>query len=144
MPDVPRRGQDLILEISAAGSSFTTVGLLRSKSLTRALSTIETSNDDSPEWATSITGQRSWGISGGALYVYDDAGQVLIEAAYAANTAYTFRIKRRDGATGSIQWTGTGFVTQADLQASTNEVIQYSLSVTGTGPLVATAITGGA
>ncbi len=125
------RGQDIVLEVSATGgSAFTKVGFMRSKSLERQLETIDTTSDENPDWAATMAGSRSWSISGGSLFVYDNAGQELIEAAYSSNAAYSFRFS-----VGGGTYTGQAFVTGLTIEGSTNEVATYAITITGTGPL---------
>lgn len=135
-----QRGQDYALEISADGVAYTKVGKLTSASLGRQRETTDTNNFDEPDWKESISTMRSWDIDGEALYVYDDAGQVVLEAAYESNEAYFFRLTEVAQTVGAFEFTGRGFVTDASLEFSTNEVVTYSVSVEGTGPLVRAAI----
>lgn len=137
---MPELGQDYVLEASADGSTYTTVGKLQSLSLSRERGTVDTNNFDSPDWQESLSTMRSWSIDGEALYVYDDAGQAIIEAAYAANAAYYFKITSADGTVGVFEYSGQGFVTDASVEFETNEVVTYSLSVQGTGALTRAAI----
>jgi predicted secreted protein len=135
------RGQDYT--VTADG---TALGFLRTKELTRNLDTIDTSSDDNPDFASFIAGQRNWGLTGEALYVFDDAGQQIIEAAMVeldgtppSNDPIEFVFEPLSAETGQLTYTGNGFVTEATLEASTNEVVMYSLSIQGTGTLAATA-----
>ena len=137
-------GQRFILETSQDDAQYTKVGSMRSKQLQRSKAMIETSSDEDPGWSTTIAGQRSWSMSGETLYVYDNAGQEAIEAAYESDDPVHFRLTQIDQAgepvVGSNQFKGLAHVTEASLQASTNEVVTYSLSAQGTGPLVRTAV----
>ena len=134
-------GQKYVLEITLnGGTTYTKVGKLTSASLGRERETTETNNFDSPDWKESISTMRSWSIDGEALYVYDDAGQQAIESAYAQDDAAGFRITSAAGTVGVYEFTGDGFVTEASIEFETNEVVTYSLSVEGTGPLVRAAI----
>jgi TP901-1 family phage major tail protein len=137
------RGQDYILEISSTGTAFTKVGKLTSLSLSRERDTTETNNFDSPDWAESISAMRSWSIDSDALYVYTDAGQAILEAAYASNDPHYFLITSAAGTVGTFEFQGQGYITEASLEFETNEVVAYSISVEGTGPLTRTAIAGG-
>ena len=138
-------GQKFIIETSLdEGATFKKVGSMQTKQLSRTRQTIETSSDDNPNWSEKITGQRSWGISGEALYVYDNEGQQAIEAAYESDDPVLFRFTQIDQqgtpVVGSNQFTGQGLVTDASLQASTNEVVKYSLSIEGTGALTRSSV----
>jgi predicted secreted protein len=135
------RGQDYIYQISADGVSYTTVGKLVSIELGREKDTIETNNFDSPDDAESIAGMKSWSLDGEALYVYNDAGQVIVEAAFASVAPYYHKLTSRAGTVGVIQFTGQGHVTELSLSFETNEVVAYSYSVQGTGVLARAAIT---
>jgi predicted secreted protein len=136
------RGQDYILQASAAGTEFTTIGRLTNVSLSREKETIETNNFDSPNDAESIAGMKSWSLSAEALYFYTNAGQILIEAAFASTAPYHFRLTSAAGTVGAFQFTGQGHVTSLELDFETNEVVPYSFEIEGTGILTRAAIAG--
>jgi len=109
-------------------------------SLSRERETTETNNFDSPNWTESISTMRNWSISAEALYVYTDAGQVAIEAAFASNTAVAVTLTSTAGTTGAFQFTGNAWVTSLELEFETNEVVSYSIDIEGTGELTRSAI----
>jgi TP901-1 family phage major tail protein len=137
-----QKGQDLILSITpTGGGSKTPVGYMQSKELSRSADTVDTSNDDEPDWATSLLTQRSWGINGSALYVYDDPGQEAVEEAYENDDPATFHLEPRNPDGSDYKFEGQGHLTDASISAETNEAIEYSLEVEGTGPVTRTQTT---
>ena len=126
--------------MSAAGTTYTPIGKLTDIDLEREKEVIETNNFDSPNDEESIAGMKKWGLGGASLFVYNDAGQVLVEAAYESVDPYYFRLTPRAGIVGGYQFTGTGHVTSATLGFKTNEVIKYELEVQGTGALTKTTV----
>lgn len=139
------RGQDYILQGSDdGGTTWTPIGKLTSITLNRGRDTTETNNFDSPDDAESIATMRNWGISGGALYVYDDPGQEIVESARelsGAEDPYQWRLTPVDQTrTGVYQFTGSGHVTDATIEFETNEVVAYNLEVEGTGGLTRATI----
>lgn len=131
-------GQKWILSISVDGVSYTPVGYMRSKNLQRTRQTIDASSDNDPDWTCVVSGQRSWSIDGEMIDVYDDAGQLLIQAAFASDDEYYFKFST--GVTGETEYLGTGLVTEDSIQSQTNQVVTRRLSVQGVGALTEQAV----
>jgi TP901-1 family phage major tail protein len=129
------RGQDYILKISSNGSSWTNVGKLTNVSLSREREVIDTANFDDADWASNIAGMRSWSITSEALYVFDDAGQVLVETAFATTTAYYYKIISDAGTATTYKFQGQGRITSLEMTFETNEVVAFSIEIEGTGEL---------
>jgi len=86
---------------------------------------------------------RSWSIDAEALYVYDDAGQLAVEAAFASNDPVEVVLTSAEATAGAYEFAGTAFVTELELEFETNEVVGYSISMEGTGPLTRAVIASG-
>lgn len=129
------RGQDYILQASADGSTYTDVGKLTGVTLSQEKETISTNNFDSPNDAQSIAGMKNWGMSCEALYVYDDAGQRLIIAAYNSVDPYHFRLTSAADTAGVYRYSGQAHVTSLEREFATNEVAGFSVEFEGTGTL---------
>ena len=131
------RGQDYVVEIGG-----TRVGKLTSASLSRERDLIETNNFDSPDHAESIVGMASAELEMEALYVYDDAGQAAVEAAFAdRSTPAAVVLTSADDTAGVFEFSGNLWITSLELSFETNEVVTYSISGTFTGQLARTQIT---
>lgn len=139
---MPEKAQKYIVEHleddGAGGYIATKAGFLRSKSLTREKETIDSSSDEDPDNATSVAGMKSFGFEFGALYVYDDVGQQKVEAAYDAELPERWRLT--NNVTGALAFDGLAHVTSLELTGSTNELLEYSISMEGTGALNKTTI----
>jgi predicted secreted protein len=76
------------------------------------------------------------------LYVYGDAGQAAIEAAFADNDdPAAVVLTSADDTAGVFEYAGNLWITELELQMEMNEVVKYSISGTFTGAVVRTAIT---
>lgn len=126
--------QEFILSIKAAADpTFTPVGCMQSKNLNRSRDVVDLSCDDTPNDRKVAPTQRSWSIAGAAIYVFDDAGQLKLEEAFASNAAYD--VKLSDGVSGRPEFTGQGFVTDMSLGGQTNQVVTTNVTIEGDGPL---------
>lgn len=133
------KGQDYIVELTSdGGTTYEKIGFLRSKTLSRSKETIDTSSDEDPDWASSIPGMRSFNVENGGLYVYDDLGQQAVEAAYDSDDPVGLRLT--NNVAGAKQYAGDAHITQLDLEFATNEVVKYSVSWQGTGPVTASDV----
>lgn len=139
MAGKPEKGQSYIVEVSTDGTTYSKVGFMRTKSLGRTRTTIETSSDDNPDHTSRISAMKDWSLSGESLRVFDDEGQQAIEEAYESDEAVSWRFT--NNVTGADEWEGMGILTDATITANTNEVVTYRVAVEAAGPLTRSTIT---
>ena len=132
-------GQKWILSMKATGvATYTPLGFMRSKNLTRTRQTIDASSDQNPDWVCVVTGQRSWNIDGEMIDIYNDAGQILLDAAFASDDVYDFKLST--GVTGEQEFLGEGLTTEDSFQIATNQVVTRRVTIQGVGTLTKQAV----
>lgn len=127
-------GQKYLVEI---GSDK--VGYMRTKAFNLTRETIDTSSDENPDYATSISGQRSATLSGEAILNVTDAGQAALVAAWESDEPVSMTFTSVD--TPHIEITCDMFVNDVNFSAGTNEVVTASITAQSTGTITIDVVT---
>lgn len=114
------------------------LGGQRNATLNRSAETIDaTSKDTEGNWMESIAGFKSWGIEMEAAYVADDAAYKVLEDAYLkGDNVYVLIIfgQPSNESVGNAM-TGEATITDFPIEVPYNDLVTYSLTLTGSGAL---------
>jgi TP901-1 family phage major tail protein len=107
----------------------------RSATLNRDAETIDvTSKDTEGGFTESVQGMKSWSIEADGAYVESDTAYDSLEDAYLAGTEVDCYIEFPSGK----KYAGLAIVTSFPLEIPFDDLVSYSLSLQGTGPLTKT------
>ncbi len=129
-----QKGSAVLMKIGNAGSpeTFTTIGALRSTSITINAETIDITNKDSSRVRTLLAnaGIKSFSVSGSGIFD-DGATHQSVLTAYSASTFsnYQFLVPDFNTFTGAFQ------VTSMEYSGEYNDSAQYSLTFESAGAI---------
>lgn len=118
-------GRDGLIKISS-----TTIGELRNYALTHTSDTVEDSVLGDT-YRTRLASMKTWSASGDLYWDEGDAGQLLITI----GSQVTLNLYPEGGTTGDVYYQGAAIVTQFNVSASFDGIIEGSIAFEGNGPL---------
>tara|TARA_R100000654_G_scaffold55228_2_gene81491 strand:+ start:1059 stop:1472 length:414 start_codon:yes stop_codon:yes gene_type:complete len=129
-----QKGSAVLMKIGNAGSpeTFTTIGSLRSTSISMGSEMIDVTNKDSSRNRTLLAdaGIVSFTVSGSGIF--DDSASIAsVQTAFSASTFSNFQFIVPDFKT----FTGAFQVTQMEYSGEYNESAQYSMSFESAGAI---------
>jgi predicted secreted protein len=110
--------------------SSTTIGELRNYALTHTSDTVEDSVIGDT-YRTRLASMKSFSVSGDLYWDEGDAGQLLITI----GSSVTLNLYPEGGTTGDVYYSGAAIVTQYNVSASFDGIIEGSIAFEGNGPL---------
>ena len=110
--------------------SSTTIGELRNYALTHSSDTVEDSVLGDT-YRTRLASMKSFSVSGDLYWDEGDAGQLLITI----GSSVTLNLYPEGATTGDVYYSGAAIVTQFNVSASFDGVIEGQISFEGNGPL---------
>ena len=110
--------------------SSTTIGELRNYALTHSSDTVEDSVLGDT-YRTRLASMKSFSVSGDLYWDEGDAGQLLITI----GSSVTLNLYPEGASTGDVYYSGAAIVTQFNVSASFDGVIEGQISFEGNGPL---------
>ena len=110
--------------------SSTTIGELRNYALTHTSDTVEDSVIGDT-YRTRLASMKSFSVSGDLYWDEADAGQLLITI----GSQVTLNLYPEGGTTGDVYYSGAAIVTQFNVSASFDGIIEGSIAFEGNGPL---------
>ena len=110
--------------------SSTTIGELRNYALTHSSDTVEDSVIGDT-YRTRLASMKSFSVSGDLYWDETDAGQLLITI----GSSVTLNLYPEGATTGDVYYSGAAIVTQFNVSASFDGVIEGQISFEGNGPL---------
>jgi len=110
--------------------SSTTIGELRNYALTHTSDTVEDSVLGDT-YRTRLASMKSFSVSGDLYWDEADAGQLLITI----GSQVTLNLYPEGGSTGDVYYSGAAIVTQFNVSASFDGIIEGSIAFEGNGPL---------
>ena len=110
--------------------SSTTIGELRNYALTHSSDTVEDSVLGDT-YRTRLASMKSFSVSGDLYWVEGDAGQLLITI----GSSVTLNLYPEGASAGDVYYSGAAIVTQFNVSASFDGVIEGQISFEGNGPL---------
>jgi predicted secreted protein len=110
--------------------SSTTIGELRNYSLTHSSDTVEDSVLGDT-YRTRLASMKSFSVSGDLYWDEGDAGQLLITI----GSSVTLNLYPEGGSTGDVYYSGAAIVTQFNVSASFDGIIEGQISFEGNGVL---------
>ncbi len=110
--------------------SSTTIGELRNYALTHTSDTVEDSVLGDT-YRTRLASMKSFSVSGDLYWDEGDAGQLLITI----GSSVTLNLYPEGGTTGDVYYSGAAIVTQFNVSASFDGIIEGSIAFEGNGPL---------
>lgn len=107
-------------------------------SLSQNQEEVDLTNRDSAWWKESTPGQRDWEISGGGLYIYNDAARQLLDWHWHDRTPsfLTIIVTMADG---SVTKTGEAYITNITYEGPFAGAAAISFSIRGTHALTISA-----
>jgi predicted secreted protein len=118
-------GRDGLIRISS-----TTIGELRNYALTHTSDTVEDSVLGDT-YRTRLASMKTWSASGDLYWDEGDAGQLLITI----GSQVTLNLYPEGATAGDIYYQGAAIVTQFNVSASFDGIIEGSIAFEGNGPL---------
>jgi predicted secreted protein len=118
-------GRDGLIKISS-----TTIGELRNYALTHTSDTVEDSVLGDT-YRSRLASMKTWSASGDLYWDEGDAGQLLITI----GSQVTLNLYPEGGSTGDIYYQGSAIVTQFNVSASFDGIVEGSIAFEGNGPL---------
>lgn len=129
---VASKNSVLMVEISSVPSQLMAC---RDWTITTARNIIDVSTI-ATEWKEYLPGQIEATLSFTLLFdTANSEADAAIETAQWAGTPVTFHIRPAGSATGSPDYVLSGYITQWDIAAATEDAIQVSVSAQGTGAI---------
>ena len=110
--------------------SSTTIGELRNYALTHSSDVVEDSVLGDT-YRTRLASMKSFSVSGDLYWDEGDAGQLLITI----GSSVTLNLYPEGASTGDVYYSGAAIVTQFNVSASFDGVIEGQISFEGNGPL---------
>ena len=110
--------------------SSTTIGELRNYALTHSSDTVEDSVLGDT-YRTRLASMKSFSVSGDLYWDEGDAGQLLITI----GSQVTLNLYPEGASSGDVYYSGAAIVTQFNVSASFDGVIEGQISFEGNGPL---------
>ena len=110
--------------------SSTTIGELRNYALTHSSDTVEDSVIGDT-YRTRLASMKSFSVSGDLYWDETDAGQLLITI----GSSVTLNLYPEGATTGDVYYSGAAIVTQFNVSASFDGVIEGQISFEGNGTL---------
>jgi predicted secreted protein len=110
--------------------SSTTIGELRNYALTHTSDTVEDSVLGDT-YRTRLASMKSWSASGDLYWDEGDAGQLLITI----GSSVTLNLYPEGASTGDVYYSGAAIVTQFNVSAAFDGIIEGSIQFEGNGPL---------
>jgi predicted secreted protein len=118
-------GRDGLIRISS-----TTIGELRNYALTHTSDTVEDSVLGDT-YRTRLASMKTWSASGDLYWDEGDAGQLLITI----GSSVTLNLYPEGASTGDVYYSGVAIVTQFNVSASFDGIIEGSIAFEGNGTL---------
>jgi predicted secreted protein len=118
-------GRDGLIRISS-----TTIGELRNYALTHTSDTVEDSVLGDT-YRTRLASMKTWSASGDLYWDEGDAGQLLITI----GSSVTLNLYPEGATTGDIYYSGAAIVTQFNVSASFDGIVEGSIAFEGNGAL---------
>lgn len=132
MADLPAR--DAMAAISAAGSTYTSIGGVKDCSLSGSVDKEDKTDHDSGTNKESAPGRSEFTMSISGNYDNADSGQALVRTAFFGKTIYYWRF-RPSTATGAYEGFAQGYVTSYQAQAGNDGFVQFTAEVQLTGAI---------
>lgn len=124
------KGLDVLIKVGSQ-----TVGGQRNASIEMSAETIDTTTKSSNGWGTKIPGLKSWTSSCDGVYFVDDAGYKAVMAAFTGGNSVQLEFTNGDG----LVRKGDAIITSISEEAGQDDVVAYTISFEGTGPLATAA-----
>ena len=118
-------GRDGLIRISS-----TTIGELRNYALTHTSDTVEDSVLGDT-YRTRLASMKTWSASGDLYWDEGDAGQLLITI----GSSVTLNLYPEGASTGDVYYSGAAIVTQFNVSASFDGIVEGQISFEGNGVL---------
>ena len=127
-----QKGKDLVVKINTSGSTFDTIGGLRSTSISINDEPVDITNKDSANARTLLAtaGTSSMTISGSGVFV-DDAAIRLVRGSLANGAFKTFQLVVPDLGT----YEGAFMIASLELAGEFNGEVTYSLTLESSGAI---------
>jgi len=130
-----RRGMDAEFRV---GASPTVVAKARNVKLSADAAEIDITSRASSGWKEFVQGLKSWTIDCDLLWVTDDAGMELLEAAFRNGTALAVYMTDQANAQAQAQgWSGSAIITKMERNDPLEGEITINFSCRGSGALTA-------
>ena len=139
-------GTDLLLKLGTTAANEVIIAYSTSCSLEISADEIDQTNKESGGWKSIILGSRSWSISADALYQNEAAASKKSFIDFFANvenrtTVYVeLTIAGASNTDANVFYSGQAFVTSLSVNGGTEDQATYSVSLTGSGALIDTAV----
>lgn len=111
------------------------VGCATESSLSLNRATIDATCKDSNSWGDFLAGQMDWSVSSSSLLALDESAESAEDFFDALIAGTNLTVKLSTGVAGDWYLSGTSIVTSFEISAPDNDVVTYSVTLTGKGAL---------
>ena len=116
------------------GEDNKVLGGQRGATLNRSADTIDATTKSGDGWAESISGLKSWSLDADGVLIESDEAYEILENAYLNSEEVTAYIQLPSG----TKYVGSVIITDLPLEAPHDDLVTYSVSLTGSGALAKT------
>lgn len=128
-------GKDILLSVwDSTGSKLIAVAGQQGLTINRDKDTIEVTSKDSQGWKQNIVGFKEWSIDNDGVYVRDHESHKLMKEAFDGDDPVLIKVTNQKAKTDLFG--GLALVTSYPIEAPYDDVVTYTVTLTGTGALV--------
>jgi len=129
-----RGGKNILLKVNTTGSTYVTLGGLRSKGLTMNADGIDITNHGSNEWREFLDGAgiKNMSVSGSGVF-QNDATLTTVRTNFLAQTLTNFQVV--DDAASGITYQGAYKITSLEVTGEYNGEAVWSISLESSGEI---------
>jgi TP901-1 family phage major tail protein len=134
------RGMDMVLYTNTGTAElpvYTAISGQRGATLNRSAETVETTNKNTGGYKTFATSFKEWSIDTDGMLIFSDESYNILEQAYLDNAPLTVQLKTENGEI----YEGEVIITDFPIEAPYDDMVTYSISLTGSGELTRTSPT---
>jgi predicted secreted protein len=129
-----KAGCDALVKVNTGTEQspvWTAVGAQKDSTLNRGTNAIDTTSKDGLGWESKMAGFKNWSLDFDNFYVQDDAGFLLLEAAFEDREPIQVQVAYPDGTI----YSGSAIITSAPAKQPIKDAIVVSFKLDGAGPL---------
>lgn len=110
------------------------LGGQRGATLNRSSDTIDATSKDGAGWQENIAGLKSWSIDADGILVESDEAYAILEESYLNSEEVVAYVELPSGS----RYEGKVIITDLPIEAPHDDLVTYSVSLTGSGALAKT------
>ena len=125
------------VKVYIVGENNEILGGQRGATLNRSAETLDSTTKESDGWQENEAGNKSWGIDADGIYVADNSAYTRLEEAYLNSSHIGVYLELPSG----TKYVGRAIITDLPIEAPYDDLVTYSVTLTGSGSLTKTDAT---